>query len=258
MFTFLEEALLVGADKRSVDAVDRQGSKQGNLLTIFWRQWWAERSLAQRGISFRTADAQAVQAAYAAMTPDEFDAINGRQAWANWRTIPRALSNNVPDRALRVADLGCGSGQSTEVLAYHCPAGSVITGYELSLPMIGMAKRRQYRHNSGIFVNVSFRHQGVAERWHSADGSSVDDGGIDVVNASGVVGHHLNPETVVPLVRELNRVLSADGVAMLDFGPTLSRCELEGCMSAAGFESAGRYRSSFFDPYGQLVFRRRK
>lgn len=94
----------------------------GNALGVCWRQWLAERRLARRGIHFRDTNLEAVSAAYGAMSAAEFDAINGRQDWANWRTIPRALSGHVPDRPLRILDLGCGTGSSTQVLAWYAPA----------------------------------------------------------------------------------------------------------------------------------------
>src|SRR5205809_7859487 len=93
----------------------------GRILMVCWRQWRTERALARRGIRFRATSFEQVLAAYAAMTQAEFDAINGPQEWANWRTIPRALSEHVPDRPLRVLDLGCGTGGSTRVLACHRP-----------------------------------------------------------------------------------------------------------------------------------------
>src|SRR5438093_9145319 len=85
----------------------------GHALAVCWRQWRAERALARRGIQFRATEPAAVAAAYAAMSDEDFAAINARQDWANWRTIPRGLSGHVLDRALRVLDLGCGSGSST-------------------------------------------------------------------------------------------------------------------------------------------------
>ena len=44
---------------------------------------------------------------------------------------------------------------------------------------------------------------------------------VDLANASGVVGHHLDRETVRPLVGELLRVVAMGGFALLDVGPTL-------------------------------------
>src|SRR5262245_50598787 len=179
-----------------------------HALAVCCRQWRAERALARRGIRFRDTDPAAVAAAYAAMNDAEFDAINGRQDWANWRTIPRALSGHLPDRPLRVADLGCGTGSSTRVLAYYCPEGSHITGYELVAPLVEAALRRPYLHRSGRPALVEFVCQGVTEPLRRPDGKPVPDRLLDLVNASGVVGHHLDVRTARPLVAELRRVLA--------------------------------------------------
>src|SRR5262245_66680241 len=116
----------------------------GHLLGVCWRHWRTERRLARRGVRFRTTDPDAVVAAYAAMTAAEFAAINGLQNWANWRTIPRALSGHVPDRPLRVLDLGCGAGFSTTVLAFCCPAGSHLTGHEFAEPLPATPRPRPF------------------------------------------------------------------------------------------------------------------
>src|SRR5262245_40902085 len=120
----------------------------GNALAVCWRQWRAERALRRRGVHFRTAVPDEGAAAYAAMSDCEFDAINGRQNWANWRTIPRTLTGHLPDRPLRVLDLGCGTGSSTRVLAFYCPEGSHVTGYELVPALVEVARRRAYPHRS--------------------------------------------------------------------------------------------------------------
>jgi SAM-dependent methyltransferase len=221
----------------------------GNLLGVCWRQWRAERALARRGVHFRTTDVGALAAAYAAMNDGEFGAINGRQDWANWRTIPRSLSGHVPDRPLRVLDLGCGSGGSTRVLAFYCPAGSRITGYELAAPLVEIARRRAYRHRSGRPADVAFCCQGVTDPLPDPDGS------VDVVSASGVVGHHLDATTVRPLIGELTRVLRPGGVALLDVGPTLGDAELSAIMTAGGLARLGYRRSCFLDRTGQVIYR---
>src|SRR5205085_6414642 len=128
----------------------------GRILTVCWRQWRTERALARRGVQFRATSFDKVVAAYAAMSQSEFDAINGPQDWANWRTIPRALSGHVPDRPLRIIDLGCGTGSSTQVLAWYAPAGSYLTGYELAEPLLGFARRRFYRNRTGHLARVDF------------------------------------------------------------------------------------------------------
>ena len=220
----------------------------GRLLAVCLRQWRVERALMRRGVRFRSTLAEDVAAAYASMSLEEFDAINGPQAWANWRTIPRALSGNVPDRPLRVFDLGCGTGGSTRVLAHYLPEGSHFTGYEIAEPMLTFARRRDYRHRSGSPACVDFVCHGVTDEFQAESAH------VDLVNASGVVGHHLRPDTIAPLVAELTRVLVAGGVAMLDAGPTLPAADLRQIMEGAGFQFQGHHRSWFGDPTGELVF----
>jgi SAM-dependent methyltransferase len=238
-----------------IDEGDIRRHGPGNLLGVCWRQWRAERALARRAVRFRTTDIGALAVAYAAMSDGEFDAINGRQDWANWRTIPRSLSGHVPDRPLRVLDLGCGSGGSTRVLAFYCPVGSRITGYELAAPLVEVAGRRAYRHRSGSPADVTFCCQGVTEPLRQTDGTLVSDGSVDVVNASGVVGHHLDAATVRPLVGELKRVLRPRGVALLDVGPTMGDAGLSAVMAAAGFARLGYRRSCWLDRTGQVIYR---
>ena len=87
------------------------------------------------------------------------------------------------------------------------------------------------------------------------DGSPVPDGSADVVNASGVIGHHLDAATVRPLIAEARRVLRPGGVAALDVGPTLGDEGLTRLMTAAGFRRLGRRRSCVLDRTGQVIFR---
>ncbi|MCI0637714.1 MAG: class I SAM-dependent methyltransferase [Gemmataceae bacterium] len=228
----------------------------GRALAVCWRQWRAERRLTRRGVRFRDTDADAVAAAYAAMSEREFDAINGRQDWANWRTIPRALSGHVPDRPLRVLDLGCGAGSSTQVLAFYCPSGSHVTGYEIAEPLLAFARRRDYRHRDGNHARVDFVCQGITETFLQANGQPVPDGSVDLVNASGVVGHHLTPATFPGLRAELVRLLGPDGVALLDIGPTLRGEALRPLMTEAGFHYLGHHKSWFGDPTGEMAFSR--
>ncbi len=227
----------------------------GNALAVCWRQWRGERSLRRRGVNFRATDPATVAAAYAAMSDEEFDAINGRQDWANWRTIPRCLSGHVPDRPLTIIDLGCGTGSSTRVLAFYCPPDSHIVGHELVATLVEVARRRAYPHRTGQPAQVAFVCQGVTEPFRRPDGSLFPERSVDLVNASGVVGHHLDADTVRPLVAELRRVLAPDAVAALDVGPTLGDAALTGLMAEAGFRRLGRWRSWWLDPTGEVVFR---
>src|SRR5262249_43939759 len=128
----------------------------GNVVGVCWRQWRVGRAPGRGGIHFCTTVPAEIEAAYAAMRDQRFEAINGRQDWANWRTIPRSLNGRVPDRPLRVLDLGCGTGSSTRVLAFYCPLGSIIAGYELARPLVDIARRRVYRHRTGLPAHVDF------------------------------------------------------------------------------------------------------
>jgi SAM-dependent methyltransferase len=227
----------------------------GNALAICWRQWRTERHLRRRGIHYRATNPERVAAAYAAMSATDFDAINGPQAWANWRTIPRAMNGHVQNLPLRVLDLGCGSGSSTRVLAFYSPDGSHLTGYEFAVPL-ELARRRHYVHRSGKAAHVDFVCQGVTETLRQPDGAAVPDGSVDLVNASGIVGHHLNPRTIGPLLAELRRLLAPAGIALLDVGPTMPASVLRRLMAEAGFAYLGHYRSWLGDRTGALVFRR--
>lgn len=228
----------------------------GNILAVCWRQWRAERALARRGIHFRTTKLDDVEKAYAAMTDQEFDAINGRQDWANWRTIPRAMNGHIPDRPLTVLDLGCGTGSSTKVLAFYCPPGSRIIGYELAAPLVEIARRREFRHRSGQRARVEFCCQGITEALRDPAGKVFQEQSVNLVNASGVVGHHLTKESTADLAKELKRILCSGGLAMLDVGPTMRDAELTEIMATYGFGRLGRFRSWFFDPTGEVVFRK--
>jgi SAM-dependent methyltransferase len=228
----------------------------GRLPAVCWRQWRTERALAKRGVCFRTAEPEVVAAAYTAMSDQEFDAINSRQDWANWRTIPRALSGHVPDQPLRVLDLGCGTGSSTQVLAFYCPADSHLTGYEMAPALVKVARRRRYVQRGGQPAPVDFSCQGITEPLQAADGGLLATGSVDLVNASGVVGHHLTPQTVTPLLEELARVLRPGGVASLDVGPTLPASELSLALGCRGFTPLGHCRSWLLDPTGQVTFRK--
>jgi SAM-dependent methyltransferase len=228
----------------------------GNVLWVCWRQWRAERRLAHRDIHFRETDPAKVAAAYQAMSLAEFDAINGRQDWANWRTIPRALSGHVPDRPLRILDLGCGTGSSTRVLAWYAPAGSHITGYELAEPLLQWARVRRYAHSSGSRAAVDFVCQGITTAFKEPDGRGMANRSVDLVSSSGVVGHHLDEARIAPLIAELRRVLAPGGVAALDTGPTLEVSKLRELMERAGFSCLGHVRSGWWDPTGQMVFAR--
>lgn len=239
-----------------IDEATIRSNGPGHLVRVCWNQWRTERQLARRGIHIRSTDPALVEAAYAAMTGPEFEAVNGRQDWANWRTMARSMSGLVPDRPLTVLDLGCGSGGSTRVLAHYAPLGSRITGYEVARPLVRMARQRTYHHHSGRPVHVDFCCLSMTETFRDCFDHPLPDQSVDLVNASGVVGHHLTDEALAALAGELCRVMVADGLAMLDISPRRDAERLSQVMRPFGFEAVRCCRSSVFDRTGQLTLRR--
>ena len=73
--------------------------------------------------------------AYRQMNLEEFQALNARQAWANWRTIPRNLAGRLPQRPVLALDLCCGVGESTEVLAYYLRRDPPSSGWSSIRPL---------------------------------------------------------------------------------------------------------------------------
>ena len=229
----------------------------GDLPGVVWRQWRTERALRRRGVRFRSDDPATVAAAYAAMTAAEFDAINGRQAWANWRTIPASLDGLLPDAPLRAVDLGCGTGGSTAVLAYLLPAGSEVLGVEFAEPLVRVARSRAFPNRTGR-VRVKFAVGSACGPFASSAGATLANASADLVNASGVVGHHLSGDDLAACLDEVARVLRPGGVAALDPGPTASADVLKEGMADRGFRFARRTRSNPLDRCGQCVFVRER
>jgi SAM-dependent methyltransferase len=123
----------------------------------------------------------------------EFEAINQRQAWANWRTIRRNLAVWGPERAVRAVDLCCGTGRSTEVLAYSLEPGSQVLGVDSEARFVAAARERRYRSRLGAEASVSFACQSVLEPLRNADGELEAPASVEVVNSSGAVGCHFDP-----------------------------------------------------------------
>jgi SAM-dependent methyltransferase len=119
-----------------------------------------------------------------------------------------------------------------------------------------VARQREYRRRDGAPAHVDFVCQSITETLRQVDGTPLPERSVDVVNTSGIVGHHLDAESVRPLVGELYRVLKPDGVAMLDAGPTLAAPDLQATMERAGFTRLGHYYSWFGDATGEMVFQR--
>ncbi len=226
-------------------------------LEAVTRQFLAERRWHRNQPSFRVADPEAALRAYARMSPEEFDAINARQRWASWRTIPRAMSGRLPFRPLTIIDLGAGTGQSTEVLAYFSPPGSTILALEGAEPLVHAARRRDYRHGAfgnGEPARVVFHCQNIVQPWRWPEGRRVEDNSVDLVNATGVVGHHLRPNDAAAVLAEACRVLRSGGVAAIDPGPAVSATQLIRIAEQHGLRYEAQVKSNPLDRWGQCVF----
>jgi len=205
------------------------------------------------GNDFRSGD---VKSAYDAMDAQDFDAINGRQDWANWRLIPRALSGLVPSTPVSVIDLGCGPGSSTKILGHFVHPESRLLGIDLAENLIAKARKANYTHGSGAEMATEFSVGSATETFRQADGTAVKDGSVDYVNSSGIVGHYLDVPALKTMGREVHRVLKPGGHVALDNGPNLVAKDIIPAMESLGFTFVKRVVLFYGDFRGQLVFRR--
>lgn len=222
--------------------------------TTCFRQWRTEEALKRRGVTFRSDSEEVVTAVYDEMTRDEFDAINGRQEWANWRVLPALLKGRLPDRPVSAVDLGCGAGASTQALAACCCAGSQILAMERSARLLKRAMTRDYRFRGGVAGIVELRQQSISQPWRNKNGTRLSFWEIDLVVSCGVLGHHFNRWTIAPVLAEIRRVLRPSGLACLDVGPSLSQYDLTKAMAAVGFRPAAHGRSCVLDRNRHLIF----
>jgi SAM-dependent methyltransferase len=253
-----DRSTVLRLDRSSVRATAGRRASFLRLLPIAVRQACHEARLrCWRRIRFRSRENERACRAYRAMEPWEFEGINARQAWANWRTIPRNLDGRAPSRPVQAIDLCCGTGQSTEVLAYYLAPGSAILGLERNPRFVAAARARRYRAAGGASARVAFRPQSVLEVFHDSAGAIVAAGSVDLVNSSGALGCHFDAEATSILAREVARVLRPGGLALLDAGPGgTSEPELCAIFEALRLAAVHRARSCLFDRYVQVCFRK--
>lgn len=226
-------------------------------LRTFLRQWAAQRRHKARSASIRSTDLPTVGRAYGSMTPGEFEAVNGPQDWLNHRMIPRALATIDRPRPWRVVDLGCGTGGSTRILAHCAPPASTLVGYELCQTLVAEARVRTAHEANGKAHAIEFVCQSMLEPLQDPRGGRLTDRSVDVAHAAGVIGHHLRESDVRVLATELDRVLTDDGIAILDAGPNMPPRRLTRLMRQMGFERIACERLLPFASRAALVFRRR-
>jgi SAM-dependent methyltransferase len=244
------------------DILRNARSRLGGNHKLAWRvvrQAMTEHYLQLRkSVNFRSDDNPRAVTAYCAMSEDEFEGINARQAWANWRTIPRNLNGRLPDRPVRVIDLCCGVGHSTEVLAFYIAPGSQLLGLEYNPRFVDVASKRIYRDRLGHVARVEFRAQSVLEVFRQASGQPVPSHQVDLVNSCGAVGNHFTPATTRRLAAEVARVLVPGGLALIDSGPDGTRPEeLKRIFAEHGLKPVHQTRSCFADRFTQICFQSR-
>jgi SAM-dependent methyltransferase len=248
--------LVIGED--DLRSIARRHAPAHGLVSVFLRQaFYESRVRRYKRIRFRSRRNDDARRAYCAMEPREFEGINARQRWANWRTIPRNLSGRVERRPLRVVDLCCGTGQSTEVLAHYLPPGSQILGLEYNTRFVEVARSRPYFHGRGARADVRFRAQSVLEAFRDDDDRVLAGESVDIVNSSGAVGCHFDAEATRVLAAEVERVLRPAGLALIDSGPGgTDQVQVRSIFEARGFETLHSARSCFLDRYTQVCFRK--
>jgi SAM-dependent methyltransferase len=206
---------------------------------------------------FRSRSAEALEA-YCALSLSEFEGINARQQWANWRVIPRNLNGRLPNCPVRAVDLCCGIGQSTSVLACYCAPGSHILGLEYNHEFTKVAQQRKYLDDTGRRARVSFHAQSVLEMFFDGQGNLISDASIDLVNSCGAVGCHFEPSATAVLAKEIARVLKAGGLALIDSGSAGTETpELIRIFEAQQFRAVHSARSCALDRYTQVCFKKR-
>src|SRR5215467_3366101 len=161
-----------------------------DILDVF-RLLKTERSLRKRQVYYRTTEPARVAEAYRSMSEDEFDSINGPQEWQNRRLIPLVIRSLRLRQPVLAVDLGCGSGQSSQVLGSQLPLGSTLLGYDICGRLLARASRRIYRDVVGAPLKARFLNQSISHPLCDPEGQRLDAGSVGIVHAAGVVGHHL-------------------------------------------------------------------
>jgi SAM-dependent methyltransferase len=194
------------------------------------------------------------------MAIQEFEDINCRQVWTNWRTVPKNLNGLLPyDRPHFAIDLCCGTGQSTEVLACYLPPGSQVLGIEQNPEFVRKARERAYLDGRGQPARARFRAQSALERFHDENGAELAEESVDVANSSGAIGHHFTPDMTLLMMREISRVLKPGGLALIDSGPWgTSTSRVRSIGEALGWQVLRENRSRLLDPLIQVAFQKPK
>lgn len=249
---------LARADAARFRRVARERLPEG-LAALCLRQAWAELVVSLAGrLRFRESENARAVRAYCAMSVAEFEGVNARQRWANWRTIPRSLHGRLPARPCRAVDLCAGVGDSAEVLACYLPEGSEVLGLEYNPEFVRRARGRTYRDAAGRPVRASFRAQSVLETFRDESGERLAGASVDLVNCCGAIALNFSEEQIAALSAEVARVLRPGGLAAIDAPAAAGgRERMIRLFGGRRFEVLGSARSCFLDRFAQVCFRRR-
>jgi SAM-dependent methyltransferase len=246
--------LHIDAYQREADARSH-GPREG-ILGLAIRHTLTVWKLRRRGVRLWVRGPETLRT-YSAMSMEEFAAINCRQAWANWRTIPRSLDGRVPQRPVLALDLCCGDGASTAVLAWWLPPGSAILGFESDERLAQVGGRRRYPVRGGGHAAVCILARSVLEVFCDADLQPLATGSVQVVNSSGALGCHFTPEQSARVLAEVARVLAPGGHAFIDAGSAgTSPARMLAIASGLGLVPDGQARSCVFDRHPQVALRK--
>jgi SAM-dependent methyltransferase len=129
--------------------------------------------------------------------PDLFDRFT--RIWDGISTsFDEWVLMNLPERAPRAVDLGCGAGRHSVVLADHAER---VLAVDVSVRMLDIARTQRAR------PNVDYQQRGVLD-------VTVQDGPFEVVLSVHALHHVGDPATVLPHVRSLvapgGRLIVAD------------------------------------------------
>lgn len=245
-------------DEATIEAVAKERLHFETLPKIVLRQGMTELGLLMKKVNFRRNENGKAAQAYRAMSIEEFEGINARQVWANWRTVPKNLNGLLDfSRPLRALDLCCGTGQSTEVLACYLPPSSTILGIEQNPDFVTVARERAILDGRGLRATTAFRAQSALETFHDEKGNVIPAESVDLVNSSGAIGHHFKPEMTLLCLQEVARVLKPEGIALIDSGVMGTKPQqVRAIAEALGWTEIRSSRSRWMDPLLQIVFRK--
>jgi SAM-dependent methyltransferase len=243
--------------ERDIRQAAREHGPRASVVSICFRHAVVAAKLRWRKILFRRNRNALARAAYCQMKADEFRTLNARQAWANWRTIPRNLAGRLPRRPVFALDLCCGIGDSTGVLAYYCAPGSRLLGYEFNPAFVEAARRRVFYDVSGNYADVQFVVQDILETFRDGSGSPLKNESVDMVNASGAIGCHFDLAATEQVARECARVVKREGLALIDAGQGgVPARDLVALFNRHGFRAIHQARSCVFDRYWQFCLKK--